>query len=253
MHLIANIRTDLYAEGVAGPMAEDGVRLNKFIAEAGVASRRAADRLIEEGNVTINGRTAVLGDRVSDGDRVCVSGKPIRRDDAGTVILAFNKPRGLTCTADPGDRDNVIDFINYPRRIFTVGRLDKDSEGLLLLTNDGEFAHRVISPKQHVTKEYYAETDGDTDAHDAEAFARGITLKDGLVCLPAELIPQGRSCTVIVQEGKYHQVRRMLAAVGKPVTALRRLAIGALRIENLRFENGICELSPPQISQIFIK
>ncbi len=114
----------------------EGVRLNKFISEAGVSSRRTADRLIEEERVMINGRIAVLGDKVLDGDVVAVNGKTVTRTGAD-IILAFNKPRGLTCTSNPKDPDNIIDFIGYPERIYSVGRLDKDSEGLLIMTNNG--------------------------------------------------------------------------------------------------------------------
>jgi 16S rRNA pseudouridine516 synthase len=151
----------------------------------------------------------------------------------------------------------VLDLVPEEFRhltLFPVGRLDKDTSGLLLLTNDGEFAHKVISPKYEIPKRYYAETEGVPDARDAEAFARGIELRDGFLCRSAELFPSGGgSCEVIVKEGKYHQVRRMLAAVGKPVTALRRLSIGALELENLPLKEGFCELSREQLELIFIK
>lgn len=114
----------------------EGTRLNRYISEAGVASRRAADRMVEEGRVTINGRVAVLGDRVSEGDVVRVDGEVVSRR-SGDVIIALNKPRGITCTSSPDDPDNVIDFVGYPERIYSIGRLDKDSEGLLLMTNNG--------------------------------------------------------------------------------------------------------------------
>ncbi len=162
-------------------MEGDGVRLNKFIAEAGVASRRAADRLIEEGRVTLNGRPAVLGDRVSPGDRVCVDGKPISKDTGGVVILAFNKPRGLTCTADPGDKDNVIDFINYPRRIFTIGRLDKDSEGLLLLTNDGDLANKIMRSRYGHEKEYIVTVDREITADFVRGMSGGVPIDENVV------------------------------------------------------------------------
>lgn len=231
-------------------------RIDKVLSDLGIASRKEIRQIIRSGRVSVDGIPVTAPESRIDPEiaRLTLDGKPL--EYRKFRYFAMDKPEGVITSSEDGKQKTVMDLLPAELKkldLFPVGRLDKDTSGLLLLTNDGEFAHRVISPKQHVTKEYYAETDGDTDAHDAEAFARGITLKDGLVCLPAELIPQGRSCTVIVQEGKYHQVKRMLAAVGKPVTALRRLAIGALRIENLRFENGICELSPPQISQIFIK
>lgn len=231
-------------------------RIDKVLSDLGIASRKEIRQIIRSGRVSVDGIPVTAPESRIDPEiaRLTLDGRILAYRKFR--YFAMDKPEGVITASEDGKQKTVMDLLPAELKnldLFPVGRLDKDTSGLLLLTNDGEFAHRVISPKQHVTKEYYAETDGETDAHDAEAFARGITLKDGLVCLPAELIPHGRSCTVIVQEGKYHQVRRMLAAVGKPVTALRRLAIGALRIENLCFENGICELSPPQISQIFIK
>ena len=131
----------------------EGTRLNKYISEAGVASRRAADRLIEEGKVTINGKPAVVGDRVYEDDVVAVNGKKIAKEEED-IILAFNKPRGITCTSNPEDKDNVIDYIGYPKRIYSVGRLDKDSQGLLLMTNNGELANQIMRSRGEHEKEY---------------------------------------------------------------------------------------------------
>ena len=216
-------------------MAEDGVRLNKFIAEAGVASRRAADRLIEEGRVTINGRAAVLGDRVTDGDKVCVNGKPIRRDDAGTVILAFNKPRGLTCTADPGDRDNVIDFINYPRRIFTVGRLDKDSEGLLLLTNDGDLANKIMRSRYGHEKEYIVTVDREITKDFVRGMSGGVPIDENVVtrrCKVTEIDPY--TFRIILKQGLNRQIRRMCEYFGYNVVKLVRVRVMNIELGTLK-------------------
>ena len=216
-------------------MAEDGVRLNKFIAEAGVASRRAADRLIEEGRVTINGRAAVLGDRVTDGDKVCVNGKPIRKDDAGTVILAFNKPRGLTCTADPGDWDNVIDFINYPRRIFTVGRLDKDSEGLLLLTNDGDLANKIMRSRYGHEKEYIVTVDREITKDFIRGMSGGVPIDENVVtrrCKVSEIDPY--TFRIILKQGLNRQIRRMCEYFGYNVVKLVRIRVMNIELGNLK-------------------
>ena len=147
----------------------------------------------------------------------------------------MDKPAGVVTATEDRRQETVLDLVTDEMRrmgLFPVGRLDKDTSGLLLLTDDGDFAHRVISPKSCVEKLYYAVVDGEPDAEDAAAFSRGILLADGTECLPAKLEPLGESaCLVTVMEGKYHQVKRMLAARGKPVRQLRRLSIGGLTLD----------------------
>lgn len=216
-------------------MTEDGVRLNKFIAEAGVASRRAADRIIEEGHITINGRKAVLGDRVGPDDIVLMDGTPVRRDGGGTVILAFNKPRGLTCTSDRADGTNVIDYIGYPRRIFTVGRLDKDSEGLLLLTNDGDLANRIMRSRYGHEKEYVVTVDREITGDFISGMERGVDIGEGIVT---------RRCTVklvdpytfdiVLKQGLNRQIRRMCEHFGYGVRKLVRVRVMNITLGNLK-------------------
>ncbi|MCQ2078814.1 MAG: pseudouridine synthase [archaeon] len=216
-------------------MGEDGVRLNKFIAEAGVASRRAADRLIDEGRVSINGKIAVLGDKVCPGDKVCVDGKRIQKDDGGVVILAFNKPRGLTCTADPGDKDNVIDFINYPRRIFTIGRLDKDSEGLLLLTNDGDLANKIMRSRYGHEKEYVVTVDKDITKDFIRGMSGGVPIDENVVtrrCKVSEVDP--RTFRIILKQGLNRQIRRMCEYFGYNVVQLVRVRVMNIELGTLR-------------------
>ena len=216
-------------------MEGDGVRLNKFIAEAGVASRRAADRIIEEGRVTLNGETAVLGDRVQPGDRVCVDGKPISKDTGGTVILAFNKPRGLTCTADHGDKDNVIDFINYPRRIFTIGRLDKDSEGLLLLTNDGDLANKIMRSRYGHEKEYVVTVDREITKDFLRGMAGGVPIDENVVtrrCKVSEI--DAFTFRIILKQGLNRQIRRMCEYFGYSVVKLVRVRVMNIELGQLK-------------------
>ena len=216
-------------------MEGDGVRLNKFIAEAGVASRRASDRIIEEGRVTLNGRTAVLGDRVRPGDRVCVDGKPISKDTGGTVILAFNKPRGLTCTADHGDKDNVIDFINYPRRIFTIGRLDKDSEGLLLLTNDGDLANKIMRSRYGHEKEYIVTVDREITKDFVRGMSGGVPIDENVVtrrCKVTEIDPY--TFRIILKQGLNRQIRRMCEYFGYNVVKLVRVRVMNIELGTLK-------------------
>ena len=155
----------------------DGTRLNKYISEAGVASRRAADRMIEEGRVIINGRVAVVGDRVSEGDIVRVDGREVSAK-GGDVIIALNKPRGITCTSSSDDPDNVIDFIGYPERIYSIGRLDKDSEGLLLMTNQGDIVNKILRAGNHHEKEYAVAVSRPVSAEFLAKLREGVWLEE---------------------------------------------------------------------------
>ena len=216
-------------------MDEQGVRINKYLSEAGVCSRREADRQIEAGAVTVDGVCARPGTRVLPGQTVCFQGRSVSQEEE-RILLAFHKPAGIVCTAEKREKNNVIDYIHYPKRIYPVGRLDKDSEGLLLLTNDGALTHRLLSPKSHVDKVYYARTEGTPTEADAARLAQGITLADGLRCLPAELKICGEGQVLLtLREGKFHQAKRMLAFCGTPVVYLKRLSMGPLRLgEDLR-------------------
>ena len=210
----------------------DGTRLNKYLSEAGVASRRAADRMIEEGGVTINGRVAVVGDRVSEGDRVCVDGREVSAK-GGDVIIALNKPRGITCTSSPDDPDNVIDFIGYPERIYSIGRLDKDSEGLLLLTNNGELANAIMRSRGEHEKEYMVTVDHDiTDAF-VRRMSSGVEIL-GRVTKRCEVERvSDREFRIVLRQGLNRQIRRMCGTLGYTVVTLRRVRIMNVRLGDL--------------------
>lgn len=207
------------------------MRLDKFLSEAGAGSRKELKTMIRQGRVTVNGVPAAKPE-----DKINENTDEIRLDGAkislrGQVVLMLHKPAGyVTSTEDPRDRVVMELLPETYRDLFPVGRLDKDTEGLLLLTNDGDLCHRLTSPKHQVEKEYFAEIDGVVDEEDVAAFRSGIELRDGTKCLPAELLAEPNGCRVIVREGKYHQVRRMLASRGKPVTYLRREREGGLRL-----------------------
>ena len=212
-------------------------RLDKLLSEAGVASRKELKSIIRAGRVTVDGAVvkvpeAKVNEQTAD---VRVDGQPVGKQR--TIILMLHKPAGfVTSTDDPRDR-TVMELVPPEYRYLDpkpVGRLDKDTEGLLLFTNDGQLAHRILSPKHRVWKQYYAEHEGEADQADVAAFEAGITLKDGDQCLPAKLIPQGPGKSLVeVCEGKYHQVRRMLASRGKPVTYLKRISEAGLELGNL--------------------
>ena len=231
------------------------VRLDKLLADMGLATRKDLKEIIKSGRVTVDGVAAVRPEMKLD------PAKSLIRLDGEVLAYAehryymMDKPSGvLTATEDPKQK-TVLDLVTPEMRrmgLFPVGRLDKDTSGLLLLTNDGEFAHRVISPKSGVEKLYYARVEGNPSEEDTAAFRRGLVLKDGTVCLPAKLEITGPGeCLVTVMEGKYHQVKRMLASRGTPVTQLRRLCIGALELDSSLGPGGFKELDEKDLCRLF--
>jgi pseudouridine synthase len=215
-------------------------RLQKYLASCGIASRRAAEQLISAGRVSVNGQVvAELGTRVEPSvDRVEVDGRPVAPPPA-KVYLAVNKPPGIvTTTSDPRGRPTVLDLVPRLGRLFPAGRLDADSEGLLLLTNDGELANRVMHPRYGCEKEYRALVRGTPSAQALEQLRSGIELAEGRTA-PARVAVDGPAeggsywLRVMLREGRKRQVRRMLAAVGLPVERLQRVRIGPLELGSL--------------------
>ena len=211
-------------------------RLDKLLAGTGKWSRREVKALVRQGLVRVDGRLAASAEDKLDPAAaiVTVAGETVALHRFTYVLL--HKPAGVLTATEDRKQPTVLDLLPPELRrigLAPVGRLDKDTEGLLLLTNDGELAHRLLSPKYHVEKRYLARVDGELSAADTEAFARGMTLGDGLECLPAglELLP-GHACIVTLREGKFHQVKRMLAARGAPVLYLKRLSMGPLVLED---------------------
>ena len=220
------------------------MRLDKFLADAGMGTRTELKAMIRQGRVTVDGVTAKKPEqKVEKQQDIRVDGTQVKLQ--GTVVLLLHKPAGyVTSTSDPRDKTVMELLPPEYQKLFPVGRLDKETEGLLLFTNDGDLGHRLTSPRHRIEKEYYAETDGMVTGDDMQAFADGIILKDGTVCLPAKLLGCDGGCLVTVQEGKYHQVRRMLASRGKPVTYLRRIREGNLELGSL--EKGTWRLLTPE-------
>ena len=230
-------------------------RLDKLIADSGVASRSEAKAMIRAGRVSVDGRAAMSAEEKLDGDSVtiCIDGQPINCSRFRYILMY--KPNGVLSATEDSNQQTVVDLLPKELQrlgLFPVGRLDKDTTGLLILTNDGDYAHRVISPKHHVAKRYRAAVDGVLDEADIEAFARGLTLADGLECLPAELCIERPSVGLVtVYEGKYHQVKRMFASRGKPVTALHRLSTGALTLDEGMKDGQFRELSAREAQLVF--
>ncbi len=213
--------------------SQPGVRLNKYMAQSGYCSRREADRLIEEGRVRIDGRVGALGDRVLPGMEVTVDGKALSGESKKVYIL-LNKPRGIVCTADPREPMNVVDYLGLPTRVFPVGRLDKDSEGLLLLTSDGEIVNRMLRAAGGHEKEYEVTIDRPVTAEFARKMMAGVPILD-TVTLPCKLRKTGeRSFNIVLVQGLNRQIRRMCEALGANVTHLRRVRIMNLRLGRLQ-------------------
>ena len=232
------------------------IRLDKFICDQGLGGRKEVRQMIKAGRVRLNGVTASAPDVKFDPESALVEldGRPLGY--AKFRYYMMDKPAGVLTATRDSKQKTVLDLVTPEMRrmgLFPVGRLDKDTSGLLLLTNDGNFAHRVISPKSEVEKLYYAKVNGSPDASDCLAFEKGIVLADGTQCLPAKLeLLGGDECYVRVMEGKYHQVKRMLASRGKPVLALRRLAVGGLSLDSALPPGGFRELTETDLCRVFM-
>ena len=230
-------------------------RLDKLLAGTGKWSRREVKALVRQGLVRVDGRLAASAEDKLDPAAaiITVAGETISLCRFAYVML--HKPAGVLTATEDRKQPTVLDLLPPELRrigLAPVGRLDKDTEGLLLLTNDGELAHRLLSPKYHVDKRYLARVDGELSAADAEAFARGMTLGDGLECLPAglEVLPD-RVCVVTLREGKFHQFKRMLAARGAPVLYLKRLSMGPLTLDDSLAAGAYRLLRAEEISALY--
>jgi 23S rRNA pseudouridine2605 synthase len=225
------------------------VRLNAYLARAGVASRRKADELIKAGRVTVNGEPGQLNTFVAKRDRVELDGRPLERQALAYVLL--NKPAGVVTTAhDPGGRPTVVELVSsYGTRLVPVGRLDADTTGALLLTNDGELAHRLAHPRYEVEKVYEAEVEGEPSDDTLAQLEQGVELDNGRTA-PARARLLGLSrVELAIHEGRKHQVKRMLAAVGYQVRVLHRSRYAGLTLEGL--EPGAWrELEPFEVERL---
>ena len=209
------------------------IRLNKFLSDAGVCSRREADRLISAGKVTINGVVAVLGDKVSSDDVVKVNGEVVSREEE-QIIIAFNKPEGVECTAQKDNPDNIIDYIGYEKRIYPIGRLDKNSRGLILLTNDGSIVNGILKASNYHEKEYVVTVDKEITGEFIEAMSSGVKILDDVMTRPCEVKKTKKhEFNIVLTQGLNRQIRRMCKALGYNVTKLRRVRIMNIELGNL--------------------
>ena len=232
------------------------IRLDKLLSNEGIASRKELRAIIKAGRVTVNGNAVCNPETKveSDSDIIRFDGRILKYSEYHYYMM--DKPCGILTATEDKEQKTVLDLLPPEVRrmgVFPIGRLDKDTSGLLLITNNGEFAHRVISPKSNIEKLYFAKVDGIPTAEDAEEFEKGLILSDGTKCLPAKLEITGENkCFVTVREGKYHQVRRMLASRGKRVEQLRRLRIGSLSLDSSMKTGDFRELAQNEIDSIFL-
>jgi len=214
---------------------KQGVRLNKYLSEIGHCSRRAADKLIDAGRVTVNGQTVVMGQKVGPSDRIEVDGVLVENLQERNVYLAFNKPVGIVCTTDTRvEKDNVIDYINYPSRIFPIGRLDKPSEGLLLLTNDGDIVNKILRARNNHEKEYIVTVNKPVTQEFVERMANGVPILDTVTrkCTVEQI--HKKQFRIILTQGLNRQIRRMCEYLGYRVVKLKRI-----RIMNIELNVGV--------------
>ena len=233
-------------------------RLDKFLTSRGALSRKEVQKLIKSGAVTVSGEICRQTDRkVGESDAVCVNGKAVGADKF--IYIMMNKPAGVVSATEDKRDKTVLDILpeEFKRPgLFPAGRLDKDAEGLLIITNDGDFAHRMLSPKKHVEKQYVAEVDGEITGETIRRFEEGIVFSDGTKCLPAKLkngLNSDKNVGIVtICEGKFHQVKKMFAVCGLKVVHLQRISIGNLYLDS-KLPIGCCKsLTNLEINQIFI-
>lgn len=226
-----------------------GIRVNKYLSEIGFCSRRAADKLIEDGKVTINGFVPEMGTKIKPGDEIRVNGKLVSEPKEDHVYIAFNKPVGIVCTTDTkAEKDNIIDYINHPKRIFPIGRLDKPSEGLILLTSDGDIVNKILRAKNNHEKEYIVTVDRIITSDFIRKMSNGIPIL-GTITQKCEIKALGKyKFKIILTQGLNRQIRRMCEYLGYNVTKLKRI-----RIMNIPLDLPIGkwrDLNPQEIKEI---
>jgi 23S rRNA pseudouridine2604 synthase len=208
--------------------------LNKYISETGFCSRREADNYIDQGRVSINGNVAIKGNRVADGDVVHVDGEPLKKKRNNAVYIVLNKPKGVTCTTDQKDKTNIIDFVNFKTRIFPIGRLDKRSEGLIFLTNDGDIVNKILRAGNNHEKEYIVSVDKPIDTDFINRMRNGVRILN-TVTQKCFVKQEGtKRFRIILTQGLNRQIRRMCEALGYEVEALQRIRIMNMNLTGLK-------------------
>ncbi|BEI75600.1 23S rRNA pseudouridine(2604) synthase RluF [[Ruminococcus] torques] len=229
--------------------AKESVRLNKYLSEAGVCSRREADRLIESGKVTVDGVTAQMGMRVTAGQIVKVGKKTVSKQDE-MIVLAVNKPKGIVCTEDQRERDSIVRFLNYPVRVTYAGRLDKDLRGLLLMTNNGDIINQMMRAANRHEKEYKVTVDKEITEQFIKKMSEGVPILD-TVTRPCTVKKIGKyTFSIILTQGLNRQIRRMCAAFGYEVKDLVRIRIMNIRLGSLK-EGAYRKLTDEELEELY--
>lgn len=209
------------------------MRLNKYLSDSGVCSRREADRLVEQGKITIDGKPAVLGQKVTLDQTVLVNGKPLKREEE-RILIAFNKPRGIVCTTSKQEKDNIVDYLNFSKRIYPIGRLDKDSEGLILLTNKGDIVDKILRGSNYHEKEYVVTVNKKITKEFVEGMEAGVPILDTMT-RPCKLhVMNDKMFRIIISQGLNRQIRRMCEYFGYRVQTLKRVRIMNIQLNHLK-------------------
>ncbi len=228
---------------------QEPVRLNKYLSEAGLCSRREADRLIESGKVTVDGQRAQTGMKIRPGQEVRVGRKVVSRQDE-MVVLAVNKPRGIVCTEEKRERNSIVRFLDYPIRVTYIGRLDKDSRGLLLMTNNGDIINRMMRAANHHEKEYKVTVDHEITGEFLEKMAGGVAILD-TVTRPCKVEKLGKyTFSIILTQGLNRQIRRMCEALGYEVKDLVRVRVMNIRLGSLK-EGEYREVTDEELDELY--
>lgn len=209
------------------------IRINKFLSDAGVCSRREADRLLEEGRITVNGETAVMGMKVDSRCQIDIDNKPIKIEDA-QILIAFHKPRGIVCTSSKQEKNNIIDYLHYDKRIYPIGRLDKESEGLILLTNQGELVDKILRGSHYHEKEYIVEVNKKISKTFLKGMREGVPILETITrpCMIRQI--DDYSFQIILTQGLNRQIRRMCEYFGYQVAKLKRVRVMNILLGDLK-------------------
>ena len=231
-------------------MSQELYRLNKYLSDAGVCSRRAADAAIEAGQVMVNGEVAVMGMKVTSDDTILFNGKPVSNKSKKDVLIAYNKPAGIVCTAEKREKNNIIDHLNYPERIYPIGRLDKDSTGLILLTNQGDLVNKIMRAVNAHEKEYVVTVDKEITADFIKKMGDGVYLDELEVttrkCQIKKLGPN--KFNIILTQGLNRQIRRMCQVLGYHVRTLKRVRIMNINLGDLK-EDTYRNITPAELKK----
>ena len=226
----------------------DKIRINKYLSMSGICSRREADRLLERGKIIVNGRPAVMGEQVDDEDEIVVDGVLVQREEK-EIILAYHKPAGIVCTTSKKDKDNIVDAIGYKERIYPVGRLDKDSTGLILLTNNGELMDAILRGRNHHEKEYVVTVDKRIKKEVLDAMEQGVPILDTMTRPCVIRNRRDKEFHIILTQGLNRQIRRMCEYFGYRVRTLKRIRVMNITLDDLP-EGNWRELTEAEVKEL---